>query len=118
VSRDGYPEDWEGIAALIKAEAGSRCENCQAPASGPPHILTVHHLDRDKGNCQPYNLVALCQRCHLVYERVPLLLQLWLWGPPAWVRWRQDVYRLSLAGASRRRLGLEGLEAGGDGLLE
>jgi hypothetical protein len=28
-------------------------------------ILTVHHLDGVKGNCRWWNLVALCQRCHL-----------------------------------------------------
>ena len=28
-------------------------------------ILTVHHLDGDKGNCRWWNLTALCQRCHL-----------------------------------------------------
>lgn len=39
-------------------------------------ILTVHHLDGDKANLAWWNLVALCQRCHLeiqgrvVMERV------------------------------------------------
>lgn len=28
-------------------------------------ILTVHHLDGNKANCQLWNLAALCQRCHL-----------------------------------------------------
>lgn len=28
-------------------------------------ILTVHHLDGDKSNCRWWNLLALCQRCHL-----------------------------------------------------
>ena len=28
-------------------------------------ILTVHHLDGDKSNCAWWNLLALCQRCHL-----------------------------------------------------
>ena len=31
-------------------------------------ILTVHHLDRDKANCRWWNLVALCQRCHLTIQ--------------------------------------------------
>ncbi len=29
------------------------------------YTLTVHHLDMDKANCSWWNLVALCQRCHL-----------------------------------------------------
>lgn len=28
-------------------------------------ILTVHHLDGNKSNCEWWNLLALCQRCHL-----------------------------------------------------
>jgi len=28
-------------------------------------VLTVHHLDGDKANCRWWNLVPLCQRCHL-----------------------------------------------------
>lgn len=32
-------------------------------------ILTVHHLDEDKTNCRWWNLVALCQRCHLLMQR-------------------------------------------------
>ena len=28
-------------------------------------ILTVHHLDGNKANCEAWNLAALCQRCHL-----------------------------------------------------
>jgi hypothetical protein len=31
-------------------------------------ILTVHHLDGDKGNCRWWNLAALCQRCHLTIQ--------------------------------------------------
>lgn len=31
-------------------------------------ILTVHHLDGDKINCEWWNLLALCQRCHLTIQ--------------------------------------------------
>lgn len=31
-------------------------------------ILTVHHLDGDKANCRWWNLLALCQRCHLIIQ--------------------------------------------------
>lgn len=27
-------------------------------------VLTVHHIDYDIKNNKPYNLLALCQRCH------------------------------------------------------
>ncbi len=31
-------------------------------------ILTVHHLDGDKANCAWWNLLSLCQRCHLTIQ--------------------------------------------------
>lgn len=31
-------------------------------------VLTVAHLDRTPENCDPVNLRAFCQRCHLVYD--------------------------------------------------
>lgn len=31
-------------------------------------ILTVHHLDGNKANCQLWNLAALCQKCHLTIQ--------------------------------------------------
>ena len=40
---------------------------------GYPHIirivLTVAHLDHDKTNSDPANLRALCQKCHLNWDR-------------------------------------------------
>ena len=31
-------------------------------------ILTVHHLDGNKMNCESWNLAALCQKCHLTIQ--------------------------------------------------
>jgi hypothetical protein len=31
-------------------------------------VLTVAHLDHTPENCDPANLKALCQRCHLAYD--------------------------------------------------
>lgn len=28
-------------------------------------IITTHHIDSDKKNNHPHNLILLCQRCHL-----------------------------------------------------
>jgi len=41
-------------------------------------ILTVHHLDGNKGNCRWWNLVALCQRCHLEIQGKVKLERRWL----------------------------------------
>ena len=32
-------------------------------------VLTVAHLDHQPENCDPANLRAWCQRCHLHYDR-------------------------------------------------
>lgn len=34
-----------------------------------PIVLTVAHLDQDVNNNSPENLKALCQKCHLDYDR-------------------------------------------------
>lgn len=65
----GYPDDWREIALRIKEMAGWVCERCAAPHNvHTNHVLTVHHLDGDKGNCEDWNLAALCQRCHLTVQ--------------------------------------------------
>jgi len=61
-----YPEDWPEIARAVKERHGWNCERCgHAHEVESGHVLTVHHLDGDKGNCAAWNLAALCQRCHL-----------------------------------------------------
>lgn len=64
--RGKYPANWQEIARAVKDAAGWRCVRCAKPHTRVGwHILTVHHLDGDKSNCRWWNLVALCQRCHL-----------------------------------------------------
>lgn len=60
-----YPPDWEAIARKVKEGAGWKCERCRVPHGNVPNVLTVHHLDFNKWNCERWNLAALCQRCHL-----------------------------------------------------
>ena len=61
-----YPDNWKSIAEAVKVKAGRKCERCSHPDHLPSgHVLTVHHLDGDKSNCEGWNLAALCQRCHL-----------------------------------------------------
>lgn len=91
---DRYPPDWPEISARIRSErAGDRCEcsgqcghdhraelaaageRCEArnreahPVTGSRVVLTVAHLDHTPENVDPGNLLALCQRCHLAYDR-------------------------------------------------
>ncbi len=82
-----YPADWSEISWRIRAmRAKWACEWCgakqceQHPVTGSRVILTVAHLGVDKPNgapgdkndkmdCRDENLAALCQRCHLNYDR-------------------------------------------------
>lgn len=61
-----YPPNWDEIAQVTKHNAGWRCIRCgrsHRPSAG--YCLTVHHWDGNKANCRWWNLLALCQRCHL-----------------------------------------------------
>ena len=61
-----YPDNWNQIATRIKNAAGWKCERCgHENEFVTGHVLTVHHLDGNKANCEDWNLAALCQRCHL-----------------------------------------------------
>lgn len=49
--------------------AGALVAECESHGSDGPYaewrILTVHHLDGNKANCDWANCLSLCQRCHL-----------------------------------------------------
>jgi len=85
-----YPKDWKQISDSIRERADYRCEcagecglHCTNP--GPRRcietqgayarwangkiVLTVAHLNHDPADCRPENLKAMCQRCHLRYDR-------------------------------------------------
>lgn len=49
-------------------------------------ILTVHHLDEDKGNCRWWNLASLCQRCHLRMQRAVVMDRPWHYEHSDWFK--------------------------------
>ena len=85
----GYPANWREISKAIRERSGGRCE-CEGECglhrtnpgprrciecNGKPAkwakgkiVLTVAHLDHTPANCDPSNLKAMCQRCHLRYD--------------------------------------------------
>lgn len=67
-----YPRDWREIAKRVKDAAEWRCVRCtHAHDVAAGRCLTVHHFDGDKSNCEAWNLMPLCQACHLsVQSRV------------------------------------------------
>lgn len=84
-----YPSNWAEISKRIRferargrcecegecgrmAHAGSRCASRhleRSPYTGTRVILTVAHLDHTPENCGDDNLKAMCQGCHLHYDR-------------------------------------------------
>ena len=89
-NKDRYPKDWKAISTAIRARSGGRCE-CEGECGlhrthpGPRRcvelhgepakwakgkvVLTVAHLDHTPENCDEKNLKAMCQGCHLHYDR-------------------------------------------------
>ena len=93
---NAYPPDWKTIAARIKDAAGWKCERCgHAHHVESGYVLTVHHLDGDKANCNDWNLAALCQRCHLKIQGRIKMDQLFFLGiidVSAWFRPHYEGY--------------------------
>jgi len=91
-NRGRYPADWPAISERIRfARALGRCEcrgECGRPmvhlevddrcrnvhgqpayGTGSKVVLTTAHLDHTPENCGDDNLKAMCQGCHLHYDR-------------------------------------------------
>jgi hypothetical protein len=49
-------------------------------------ILTVHHLNGMKSDCRWWNLVSLCQRCHLQIQGKVVMERVWPWPHSDWFR--------------------------------
>jgi hypothetical protein len=86
-NRGTYPPDWKAIARRVKDDAGwccIRCHHPHCPMTG--HTLTVHHADADKENVAWWNLLALCQRCHLSVQGRVVLARPWLLTHSEWFK--------------------------------
>lgn len=106
-----YPDNWDQIASTVKLLAGDRCVKCGHPPEGAwkvfpdsgkgrapcddlcshtnddsQRVLTVHHLDMFPPNCAWWNLIALCQVCHLTVQARYHLHQYYLLDPPDWLK--------------------------------
>lgn len=71
-----YPKNWKTeIRPRILERAGYKCEMCgvadRTIRNGSVVVLTIAHLDRDPDNhmVKDDRLQALCQACHLAYDR-------------------------------------------------
>jgi len=84
-NRARYPKDLRAIRDRIVDRSSGQCEcggecglhhdrRCCEMNGERAHyakgriVLTVAHLDHTPENCEPSNLKAMCQRCHLRYD--------------------------------------------------
>jgi len=65
ISNDGYCPLWKDVEYKkdIRDRDDNRCLNpyCHSPNS---RDLTIHHIDYDKKNCSPKNLITVCRSCN------------------------------------------------------
>lgn len=69
----GAWEAWLQDPTLAEPETSiGRCHAIHLlphPVTGSKVVLTVAHLDHQPEHCEDDNLLAMCQRCHLSYDR-------------------------------------------------
>lgn len=112
-NRDRYPADWPAIrerilkrsmdtsnAKWMQCECCGECDRghgplrCRAingeshPDTGSTVVLTIAHLDHQPEHCDPSNLKAMCQACHLAYDAEHHAAE----------RWRNERRELELRG--------------------
>lgn len=108
------PAERKALHNAVRAAVGNRCIRCGHPEGdklghrgadgawihvpmqcttdcthlrdGKLRILTVHHLDGDKANNRWWNLLALCQVCHLQVQARVIPERPWLFPHTAWFR--------------------------------
>lgn len=69
ISKEPYSQNWtETLKESIRQRDNYQCQICgisQEEARKKFHKgLYIHHIDYDKENCDPNNLISLCNSCH------------------------------------------------------
>jgi len=64
ISAEPYCFDWnfKEFKEMIKERDGYHCQNPMC--NGKSRALTRHHIDYNKKNCDPSNLITLCKSCN------------------------------------------------------
>jgi hypothetical protein len=58
-----YTVDWtKTLKRSIRERDNYICQICGNPQEDV--VFSVHHIDYDKKNCNPNNLITLCRKCH------------------------------------------------------
>jgi hypothetical protein len=65
LSKLPYTQDWtEDLKDSIRKRDNYFCQICNKSQEETGRKLDVHHIDYDKENCDPNNLISLCHSCH------------------------------------------------------
>lgn len=58
-----YPVDWRiTLKRSIRERDKYQCQLCEEQQGD--EALSIHHIDYNKQNCNPINLISLCRNCH------------------------------------------------------
>lgn len=70
ISNLPYPFDFnEKLKELIRQRDNYICQLCGKTEKEEVRNLSVHHIDYNKENCNPKNLITLCQSCNAKVNR-------------------------------------------------
>lgn len=97
-----YVANRKELHNAVRAAVGNRCircghpqgdtfatrspcdDDCTHPRDGKMRILTVHHLTGQKDDNRWWNLLALCQSCHLTIQGRVIPERPWLFEHSPW----------------------------------
>ncbi len=66
ISFDPYPIEWtQALKESIRERDNHICQECGTCEDELERKLDVHHIDYNKDNLNPKNLIALCRLCHI-----------------------------------------------------
>lgn len=66
ISFEEYGQDWtDDLKDSVKKRDQYTCLMCGVHQDELNYKLHCHHIDYDKENCDPKNLISLCRSCHI-----------------------------------------------------
>jgi len=70
-----YPKNWQQIKEAIRVRDNWTCQHCRVKhgsvnaKNGRKIFLQVAHIDQNRHNNKPDNLMLLCPSCHVKMDR-------------------------------------------------